>query len=66
VGITRGSATFNCGLLHVAGSTLSALMALVAGGDARHDADLEAGPALEMMERERCTLIRQRHAPSRC
>jgi fatty-acyl-CoA synthase len=41
----------------VAGSTLSALMALVSGACLVTLPTFEAGAALEMMERERCTLL---------
>src|SRR6185295_9888953 len=42
---------------HVAGSTLSALMSLVAGSCLVTLPTFEAGAALELMERERCTLV---------
>src|SRR6476620_1724024 len=42
---------------HVAGSTLSALMALVSGACLVTLPTFEAGAALELMERERCTLL---------
>src|SRR6267143_1041769 len=58
VGITPEDRYFNCRpFFHVAGSTLSALMALVAGATLFTLPTFEAGAALEMMERERCTLI---------
>jgi len=58
IGITAEDRYFNCRpFFHVAGSTLSALMALVAGATLVTLPTFEAGPALEMLERERCTLI---------
>jgi fatty-acyl-CoA synthase len=58
IGITADDRYFNCRpFFHVAGSTLSALMALVAGATLVTLPTFEAGPALEMLERERCTLI---------
>jgi fatty-acyl-CoA synthase len=58
IGITPEDRYFNCRpFFHVAGSTLSALMALVAGATLATLPTFEAGPALEMMERERCTLV---------
>ena len=58
IGITPEDRYFNCRpFFHVAGSTLSALMALVAGATLVTLPTFEAGPALEMMERERCTLV---------
>jgi fatty-acyl-CoA synthase len=58
IGIRPGDRYFNCRpFFHVAGSTLSALMALVAGATLVTLPTFEAGPALEMLERERCTLI---------
>ena len=58
IGITAEDRYFNCRpFFHVAGSTLSALMALVAGATLVTLPTFEAGPALEMMERERCTLV---------
>ena len=58
VGIRPGDRYFNCRpFFHVAGSTLSALMALVAGACLVTLPTFEAGAALEMMERERCTLV---------
>jgi fatty-acyl-CoA synthase len=58
VGIRPEDRYFNCRpFFHVAGSTLSALMSLVAGATLVTLPAFEAGPALEMMERERCTLV---------
>jgi fatty-acyl-CoA synthase len=58
IGITAEDRYFNCRpFFHVAGSTLSALMALVAGATLVTLPTFEAGAALEMLERERCTLI---------
>ena len=58
VGIRAEDRYFNCRpVFHVAGSTLSALMSLVAGATLVTLPAFEAGPALEMMERERCTLV---------
>jgi len=58
VGIRAEDRYFNCRpFFHVAGSTLSALMSLVAGATLVTLPAFEAGPALEMMERERCTLV---------
>jgi len=58
IGITPEDRYFNCRpFFHVAGSTLSALMALVAGATLVTLPTFEAGPALELMERERCTLV---------
>src|SRR5918912_403415 len=58
IGITAEDRYFNCRpFFHVAGSTLSALMALVAGATLVTLPTFEAGSALEMLERERCTLI---------
>jgi fatty-acyl-CoA synthase len=57
IGIRADDRYFNCRpFFHVAGSTLSALMSLVAGACLVTLPTFEAGPALEMMERERCTL----------
>ena len=57
VGIRAEDRYFNSRpFFHVAGTTLSALMALVAGATLVTLPAFEAGPALEMMERERCTL----------
>ncbi len=58
VGIRPGDRYFNCRpFFHAAGSTLSALMALVSGACLVTLPTFEAGAALEMMERERCTLV---------
>jgi fatty-acyl-CoA synthase len=58
IGIRAEDRYFNCRpFFHVAGSTLSALMALTAGATLVTLPTFEAGPALELMERERCTLI---------
>ena len=58
IGIRAEDRYFNCRpFFHVAGSTLSALMALVAGATLVTLPTFEAGAALEMMERERCTLL---------
>ena len=58
VGIRAEDRYFNCRpFFHVAGTTLSALMSLVAGACLVTLPTFEAGAALEMMERERCTLI---------
>ena len=58
VGIRAEDRYFNCRpFFHVAGSTLSALMALVAGATLVTLPTFEAGAALEMMEREKCTLV---------
>jgi fatty-acyl-CoA synthase len=58
VGIRPQDRYFNCRpFFHVAGSTLSALMALVSGACLVTLPTFEAGAALEMMERERCTLL---------
>ncbi len=58
VGIRAEDRYFNCRpFFHVAGSTLSALMALVAGACLVTLPTFEAGGALETMERERCTLV---------
>jgi fatty-acyl-CoA synthase len=58
LGIRGDDRYFNCRpFFHVAGSTLSALMALVAGATLVTLPTFEAGAALEMLERERCTLI---------
>ena len=58
IGIRAEDRYFNCRpFFHVAGSTLSALMSLVAGATLVTLPAFEAGPALEMMERERCTLV---------
>jgi fatty-acyl-CoA synthase len=58
IGIRAEDRYFNCRpFFHVAGSTLSALMALVSGACLVTLPTFEAGAALEMMERERCTLL---------
>jgi len=58
VGIRAEDRYFNCRpFFHVAGTTLSALMALQFGACLVTLPTFEAGAALEMMERERCTLI---------
>jgi fatty-acyl-CoA synthase len=58
IGIRADDRYFNCRpFFHVAGSTLSALMSLVAGATLVTLPAFEAGPALELMERERCTLV---------
>jgi len=58
VGIRADDRYFNCRpFFHVAGTTLSALMSLVFGACLVTLPTFEAGAALEMMERERCTLI---------
>ena len=58
IGIRAEDRYFNCRpFFHVAGTTLSALMALQFGACLVTLPTFEAGAALEMMERERCTLI---------
>jgi len=58
IGIRAEDRYFNCRpFFHVAGSTLSALMALVSGACLVTLPTFEAGAALELMERERCTLV---------
>ena len=58
VGIRAEDRYFNTRpFFHVAGTTLSALMSLVFGACLVTLPTFEAGAALEMMERERCTLI---------
>ena len=58
IGIRPEDRYFNCRpFFHVAGSTLSVLMSLVAGSCLVTLPSFDAGPALELMERERCTLI---------
>ena len=58
VGIRAEDRYFNCRpFFHVAGTTLSALMSLAFGACLVTLPTFEAGAALEMMERERCTLI---------
>ena len=58
VGVRVDDRYFNCRpFFHVAGTTLSALMSLVFGACLVTLPTFEAGAALELMERERCTLI---------
>ena len=58
IGIRAEDRYFNCRpFFHVAGTTLSALMALQFGACLVTLPTFEPGAALEMMERERCTLI---------
>jgi len=58
VGVRPEDRYFNCRpFFHAAGSTLSALMALAHGSCLVTLPTFEAGAALEMMERERCTLV---------
>jgi fatty-acyl-CoA synthase len=58
IGVRPEDRYFNCRpFFHAAGSTLSALMALVHGCALITLPTFEAGAALELMERERCTLI---------
>ena len=58
VGIRADDRYFNCRpFFHVAGTTLSALMSLCSAPASSTLPTFEAGAALEMMERERCTLI---------
>jgi fatty-acyl-CoA synthase len=58
IGVQPGDRYFNCRpFFHVGGSTLSALMALVFGCCLVTLPTFEARAALEMLERERCTLI---------
>ena len=58
IGIRPDDRYFNCRpFFHVAGSTLSALMALVSGACLVTLPTFEPGAALELMERERCTLL---------
>ena len=58
IGVRRDDRYFNCRpFFHAAGSTLSALMALTHGCCLVTLPTFDAGGALEMMERERCTLI---------
>ena len=58
IGVRREDRYFNCRpFFHAAGSTLSALMALTHGCCLVTLPTFDAGGALEMMERERCTLI---------
>jgi fatty-acyl-CoA synthase len=57
IGVRAEDRYFNCRpLFHVGGSTLSALMSLVFGACLVTLPSFEAGAALAMMERERCTL----------
>src|SRR4029078_7744972 len=58
IGVLAQDRYFNCRpFFHVGGSTLSALMSLVFGCCLVPLPSFEAGAALEMMEKERCTLI---------
>ena len=58
IGVRTEDRYFNCRpFFHVGGSTLSALMSLVFGCCLVTLPTFEAGAALEMLERERCTLI---------
>jgi fatty-acyl-CoA synthase len=58
MGVRPEDRYFNCRpFFHVGGSTLSALMSLVFGCCLVTLPTFEAGAALEMLERERCTLI---------
>jgi fatty-acyl-CoA synthase len=58
VGVRTEDRYFNCRpFFHVGGSTLSALMSLAFGCCLVTLPTFEAGAALEMLERERCTLI---------
>jgi fatty-acyl-CoA synthase len=58
MGITPDDRYFNCRpFFHVAGTTLSLLVALIAGACLVTLPTFEAGAALGMMARERCTLI---------
>ncbi|HTO49306.1 MAG TPA: AMP-binding protein [Burkholderiales bacterium] len=58
IGVGADDRYFNCRpFFHVAGSTLSALMALVFGACLVTLPTFEAGAALALMARERCTLI---------
>ena len=58
IGVRAEDRYFNCRpFFHVGGSTLSALMSLVFGCTLATLPTFEAGAALEMLERERCTLI---------
>jgi fatty-acyl-CoA synthase len=57
IGVTPEDRYFNCRpFFHVGGSTLSALVSLVFGCTLVTLPTFAAGAALEMMERERCTL----------
>ena len=58
IGVRAEDRYFNCRpFFHVGGSTLSALMSLVFGCCLVTLPAFEAGAALELLERERCTLI---------
>jgi fatty-acyl-CoA synthase len=58
IGVRKEDRYFNCRpFFHVGGSTLSALMSLVFGCCLVTLPTFEAGAALAMLERERCTLI---------
>jgi fatty-acyl-CoA synthase len=58
IGVRSEDRYFNCRpFFHAAGSTLSALMAMTHGCCLVTLPTFEAGAALEMMERERCTLV---------
>ncbi|HUN69495.1 MAG TPA: AMP-binding protein, partial [Burkholderiales bacterium] len=58
MGVRADDRYFNCRpFFHVGGSTLSALMSLVFGCCLVTLPAFEAGAALELLERERCTLI---------
>jgi len=58
IGIGAEDRYFNCRpFFHVAGTTLTALMSLVFGATLVTPPAFEARLALEMMERERCTLL---------
>ena len=58
IGVRAEDRYFNCRpFFHVGGSTLSALMSLEHGCTLVTLPTFEAGAALEMLERERCTLI---------
>jgi fatty-acyl-CoA synthase len=58
IGVRSEDRYFNCRpFFHAAGSALSALMAMTHGGCLVTLPTFEAGAALEMMERERCTLV---------
>ena len=58
IGVRADDRYFNCRpFFHVGGSTLSALMALVVGACLVTLPTFEAGAALALMARERCTLV---------
>jgi fatty-acyl-CoA synthase len=58
IGVRPEDRYFNCRpFFHAAGSTLSALMAMTHGCCLVTLPTFEAGAALQMMERERCTLV---------